>query len=137
MKKFFYQLVVILMAILPIAFVSCSDDDDEVLSSNDLVGTWKWDSFGGNEMEDFFGNQYLQFSANGQFVEVDIYNDEVDVTRGEWRRSGNTITISAKGSITTTTEIFGLTSTDLILVTLGIPMSYKRVDDSDIEQYLN
>ena len=85
MKKFFYQLVVILMAILPIAFVSCSDDDDEVLSSNDLVGTWKWDSFGGNEMEDFFGNQYLQFSANGQFVEVDIYNDEVEPHEGTIR----------------------------------------------------
>ena len=139
MKKYFYQFIVALMAISSFALVSCSDDDDEVISS-DIVGTWKWDSFGTDTTEDFFGEQYIQFNANGQYIEVGIdgygSEGEVDIKRGQWRQSGNTIIVSGKGVPTTTTEITELTDTDLTLVTLGIHMSYKRVADSKIEEYL-
>ena len=57
--------------------------------------------------------------------------------KGQWKRSGNTITISGNGIPTTITEISNLTDTDLTLITLGVPMSYKRVDDSAIDSYLN
>ena len=133
--------MVTLFAMLSFALSSCSSDDDEILSSDDIVGTWKWDSFGTDATEDFFGEQYVQFNANGQYIEVDIdgygSEGEVDVMRGQWKRSGNTITISGNGIPSTTTEISELTDTKLTLITLGVPMSYKRVDDSEIEQYLN
>lgn len=139
MKKCLYQFMVALIAISSFALVSCSDDDDEVISS-DIVGTWKWDSFGTDTTEDFFGEQYIQFNANGQYIEVGIdgygSEGEVDIKRGQWRQSGNTIIVSGKGVPTTTTEITELTDTDLTLVTLGIHMSYKRVADSKIEEYL-
>lgn len=139
MKKYFYQFIVALMAISSFALVSCSDDDDEVISS-DIVGTWKWDSFNTDETEAFFGEQYIQFGSDGQYIEVDIdgfgSEGEVDIKRGQWRQSGNTIIVSGKGVPTTTTEITELTDTDLTLVTLGIHMSYKRVADSKIEEYL-
>ncbi len=141
MKKYLFKIMVALFAISSFTLIACSDDDDEVLSSDDIVGTWKWDSFGADATEDFFGEQYVQFNANGQYIEVGIdgygSEGEVDVTRGQWKRSGNTITLSGNGIPTTTTKISELTDTDLTLVTLGISMSYKRVDDSEIEQYLN
>ena len=127
------------MAISSFALVSCSDDDDEVISS-DIVGTWKWDSFNTDETEAFFGEQYIQFGSDGQYIEVGIdgfgSEGEVDIKRGQWRQSGNTIIVSGKGAPTMTTEITELTDTDLTLVTLGIHMSYKRVADSKIEEYL-
>lgn len=131
------------MAIVTVCMLSlnsCSDDDGEVLSS-DIVGTWKWDSFNTDETETFFGEQYIQFGSDGQYIEVGIdgfgSEGEVDIIRGQWKQSGNTITVSGNGVPTTTTEITELTDTDLTLVTLGIPMSYKRVADSEIEKYLN
>lgn len=139
MKKCLYQFMVALMAISSFALVSCSDDDDEVISS-DIVGTWKWDSFNTDETEAFFGEQYIQFGSDGQYIEVGIdgfgSEGEVDIKRGQWRQSGNTIIVSGKGAPTMTTEITELTDTDLTLVTLGIHMSYKRVADSKIEEYL-
>ena len=132
--------MVALFAISAFALVSCSDDEDEVISS-DIVGTWKWDSFNTDETEVFFGEQYIQFGSDGQYIEVGIdgfgSEGEVDIIRGQWKQSGNTITVSGNGVPTTTTEITELTYTDLTLVTLGIPMSYKRVADSEIEKYLN
>lgn len=129
----------VIFVVCTLSFYSCSDDDDEVLSS-DIVGTWKWDSFNTDETETFFGEQYIQFGSDGQYIEVGIdgfgSEGEVDIIRGQWKQSGNTITISGNGVPTTTTEITELTDTDLTLVTLGIPMSYRRVADSEIEKYL-
>ena len=133
-------LFVVLLAVCALSFYSCSDDESEI-SSSDIVGTWKWDSFNTDETEAFFGEQYIQFGSDGQYIEVGIdgfgSEGEIDIIKGKWAQSGNTITISGNGVPTTTMEITELTDTDLTLVTLGIPMSYKRVADSEIEKYLN
>ena len=135
-----YLFLMTIVTVCMLSLNSCSDDDGEVLSS-DIVGTWKWDSFNTDETETFFGEQYIQFGSDGQYIEVGIdgfgSEGEVDIIRGQWKQSGNTITVSGNGVPTTTTEITELTDTDLTLVTLGIPMSYKRVADSEIEKYLN
>lgn len=136
MKKYLYQFFVVVLAITSFTFVSCSDNDEEV-SSSDIVGTWEWDSFN----TEAFGKQYVQFNPNGEFIEVDVdgYGSEgdVDIIRGQWKKVGNTISISGKGVTPITSKITNLTNTDLTLVGLGIQMSYKRVDDSVIEKYLN
>lgn len=140
MKKYLNLFLMTIVTVCMLSLNSCSDDDGEVLSS-DIVGTWKWDSFNTDETETFFGEQYIQFGSDGQYIEVGIdgfgSEGEVDIIRGQWKQSGNTITVSGNGVPTTTTEITELTDTDLTLVTLGIPMSYKRVADSEIEKYLN
>lgn len=139
MKKYLNLFFMAIVTVCMLSLNSCSDDDGEVLSS-DIVGTWKWDSFNTDETEAFFGEQYIQFGSDGQYIEVGIdgfgSEGEVDIIRGQWKQSGNTITVSGNGIPTTTTEITELTDTDLTLVTLGIPMSYKRVADSEIEKYL-
>lgn len=140
MKKYLNLFFMAIVTVCMLSLNSCSDDDGEVLSS-DIVGTWKWDSFNTDETEAFFGEQYIQFGSDGQYIEVGIdgfgSEGEVDIIKGQWKQSGNTITVSGNGVSTTTTEITELTDTDLTLVTLGIPMSYKRVADSEIEKYLN
>ena len=140
MKKYLNLFFMAIVTVCMLSLNSCSDDDGEVLSS-DIVGTWKWDSFNTDETEAFFGEQYIQFGSDGQYIEVGIdgfgSEGEVDIIRGQWKQSGNTITVSGNCVPTTTTEITELTDTDLTLVTLGIPMSYKRVADSEIEKYLN
>ena len=136
MKKYLYQFMVVLMAISSFTLVSCSDDGDGEEFSSDIVGTWKSSL---SEMEAVFGEQYIQFDSDGQFIEVDILglgSDEVEIMKGQWKRSGNTIIISGNDIITTTTEIMQLTDNNLTLATLGIPMSYKRGPDSEIEKYL-
>lgn len=139
MKKYLNLFFMAIVTVCMLSLNSCSDDDGEVLSS-DIVGTWKWDAFNTDETEAFFGEQYIQFGSDGQYIEVGIdgfgSEGEVDIIRGQWRQSGNTITVSGNGVPTTTTEITELTDTDLTLVTLGVPMSYKRVADSEIEEYL-
>lgn len=140
MKKYLNLFFMAIVTVCMLSLNSCSDDDGEVLSS-DIVGTWKWDSFNTDETEAFSGEQYIQFGSDGQYIEVGIdgfgSEGEVDIIRGQWKQLGNTITVSGNGVPTTTTEITELTDTDLTLVTLGIPMSYKRVADSEIEKYLN
>lgn len=129
-----------LFAIISFALTSCGNDD-EPDTGGDLIGTWEWDSFNTDETEDIFGKQYIQFGSDGQYIEVDIDDgfgseEEVDIKRGQWKQSVNTITVSGEGLITVTAKITELTDTDLTIVVLGLSMSYKRVDDSIIENYL-
>ena len=130
---------VALFTISSFALVSCSDDDDEVISS-DIVGTWKCDF-----LESMFSDQYIQFKSDGQFVEVFIdklvdWEDpekiEVEMTRGQWRRTENTLTLipSNDDSVTSTSEIVELTDTDLTLVTLGIPT--RRLRDRKVSKVI-
>ncbi len=139
MKKFLYQFMVTLMAISSFALVSCSDDDNDDGLSSDIVGTWKVDF-----LDSILNEQYIQFRSDGQFIEVFIdkfmvdSEDEIEITRGQWKCTGNTLTLIPNSDyyITSTSEIIKLTDTDLMLSTLGISTSYKRVDDSEIEKYL-
>lgn len=143
MKRLMNKLFLLLaVAGIGLFAAGCSDEDEngEDISSGDIVGTWKWDSFNIEETE-LFGEQYIQFSSDGQYIEVDIYADwveeEIEVTRGVWKQSENKITVSGGDDIVTTTmKIDRLTETDLTLVVLGISMSYTRVPDAEIEKYL-
>ncbi len=143
MKRRIYLLFVALLAVSSFALVSCSNDDDDDDVSGSIVGTWKWVALGGADIDDLviFGSQYVQFQENGTYIEVDINDygdgDEIEVMKGQWVQSGNTITVSGSGIVTITTSITNLTDTYLTLVTAGISMSYERVDDSEIEQYLH
>lgn len=136
MKKHLYQLLVALIAFSSLFLVSCNDEED--ISSGDIVGTWEWDFF---DSEDYWGKQYVQFNADGEYIEVNLNADgTIDyIDRGgQWERNGNTVIISDEGEeIPTAAVITKLSNEDLTLTVLGISMSYKRVDDSVIEKYLN
>lgn len=152
MKKLFNLAVLLVMLMTSVMFVGCSDDDDNEITSNNIVGTWKsthW--LADDEINDgsFFGTgeQYLQFKADGSFIEVDIEDDyivggevafegSVTILRGSWSQSDDKLHIS--GDLTPATfEIVKLTEDELTVTYMGFTMPYVRVSDSEINQYLN
>lgn len=143
MKKYLYPFMVALMALSSFALVSCSDDsDDDGTVSASIVGTWKYEFLDSDELNDYFDEQYIQFKVDGTMIEVYISRflvseTEVEISKTRWSCSGNTLTIYGNEDyVTSTSEIIKLTDTYLMLSTLGIPTSYKRVPDSEIEKYL-
>ena len=91
MKKYYYVLVVMLMALVSVGFAGCGDDEPEV---SDIVGTWQVDNL------DHYADvvTLLQFTRDGIFNEVDKYIDngdtKADVYHGKYTVSGNKLTVT-------------------------------------------
>ena len=66
MKKFYGIMMLAMLAVCSIAFVSCGDDDG--VSGNSLVGTWRWTD--GEDIEE------VVFNANGTYAWYEYSVDE-------------------------------------------------------------
>lgn len=133
MKK---SLIYLFMCFSIFTFTSCGDDEPSS-GYSDLIGTWQEDDEFTNVFNDVFDYEtyhFIQFKKDGTYIEVDVLN-EVEVIRGTWTRSGNTIYATNEGG-TTKTTIVSLTKNTLVTSTLGIEQTYKRVSDSVINKYL-
>lgn len=141
MKKSYYFLMVMLMALVSVGFAACGDDD-EPLYYSDIFGTW---SFNSGALSD--PTIYFQFTKDGKFHEVqtafaDGETRLVDVFHGTYTISGNLLTIT-----------FNYTYEDEIVkclykvkdnkLTLTFEdegeegsVTFTRVNDSVIEPYL-
>lgn len=123
--KFFYWLGCLFLAL---AFVSCSSDDDEVGSSDSLVGSWKpvdqqgWEKENGEIVDEWSGtdsvdeNSIFTFYENGTGV-LSITYEDFDYTYNvnfTWKKSSNKLTCTVNGESTTST-IKTLNSTTLII----------------------
>lgn len=133
MKKY---LIFFLAFISIFTFTSCGDDEPSS-GNGDLIGTWQEDDeftdvF--NDIFDFETYHYIQLRKDGTYIEVDDL-DEVEVIRGTWTRNGNTIYATNEGG-TTKSTIVSLTKNTLVISTLGIEQTFKRVSDSAINKYL-
>ena len=146
MKKRFYLLFAALFAVSSFALVSCSNDDDDDDVSGSIVGTWKTvavDGLGSNIVDLLEGSgslaTYAQFKEDGTFIEIYIDGSDVEIENGQWVLSGNKLTTSGSNYITTTVTITELTDSYLTFTYSGtnISISHERVDDSEIEQYLD
>lgn len=134
MKKFVNVFYVALLAVLTLSFVACSDDDDNS-DSGSIVGTWKNTDVLAQVFE---YTQYIKFDKSGKYYEVNIDDEpggEVDVLRGSWSRSGNTVRVTSEG-ITTPARIQSLSAKKLVIEVIGISQEYTRVSDSVIDKYL-
>lgn len=140
MKKLYYFLAVMLLALVSVGVTSCGDDDDEPKSS-DLIGTWQLKAI------DEDGATYeslVQFTKNGKWNSVDIYTDEVgvqvEVEQGTYTVSGNRITVSYTEDGQTLNESFTYeVKGDKLMLTYDdypVAVTLIRVKDSVIEQYL-
>ena len=87
-KNFFWNLLAIMMvAMVSLTMVSCSDDDDEVVKeSSPIVGTWTWED---DESEDY---EIVTFRADGTgtWTEYDSYYDESDTEQFSYQYNPNT-----------------------------------------------
>ena len=139
MKKFYFFLSVMLLALVSFGLTSCGDDKDEP-KNNDVVGTWQLKT-----VEDFGTYESLiQFTKNGKWHSVDIYTEggetEVEVEHGNYSISGDkmTVTYTDEGHSITTTFGFVVKGDKLMITYEDYPVAvtYNRVKDSVIEKYL-
>ncbi|MBQ3362529.1 MAG: lipocalin family protein [Muribaculaceae bacterium] len=140
MKKFYFFLSVMLLALVSVGVASCGDDKDEPVNS-DIVGTWQVKSI------DDDGEAYenlVQFTKNGKWHSVDIYVEydgtDVDVEHGTYSVSGNKlmVTYTDDGHSITETFTYEVKGNKLMLSYMDYPvvLTYNRVSDSLIEKYL-
>ena len=126
--------MVAVFATMSLVVTGCSKDDDGDTSGN-IVGTWENVS----ELSSSLGvTNYVQFNANGSYYEVNVLSGfgKVEVLHGNWSQSGSTITVSGGNVTAVTATVKSVSNSSLILETMGISQTYKKVEDSTIEKYL-
>ncbi|MBR5726263.1 MAG: hypothetical protein IKX56_05960 [Muribaculaceae bacterium] len=133
MKKYYYLLMVMLMALVSVGFAACGDDDDEP-KNPDIVGTW--------QTKDSDSMTLLQFTKDGKFNEVDIVSEEgvADLYKfyGTYTVSGDKLTVTYIYSYETETvvSVYQVKGDKLTISTAAVTATFTRVNDSVIEQYL-
>ena len=98
--------LLLLMALLPLCFISCSSDDEESISKEQLVGKWietryQWiDSRAETPEDESFNDdtRYLQINADGTGIvsPYNLFEDEKRDGTFTWTLSGKYITIIGK-----------------------------------------
>lgn len=139
MKKFFFFLSVMMLALVSVSVTSCGDDKDEP-KSNDLVGTWQFKAV----TDDAAIENLVQFTKDGKWNSVEIVTDEVgvsvEVEKGTYTVSGNKInvTYTEDGHSVTESVTFEVKDNKLMLTYEDMPVAitFQRVKDSVIQPYL-
>ena len=132
MNKFYFFLMVMLLALVSVGVAACGDDEPE---SFDLVGTW--------QMTYESGKTLIQFTNQGDYYEVGIstFNGktEIYVDHGYYYVSGNKLTVvydddnDGSDTIECTYSVQG---NKITFYSTDYSETYIRVSDSAIEQYL-
>lgn len=133
MKKYYYFLMVMLMALVSVGFASCGDDNDEPKDSG-IVGTWQLTE--DNEVT------LIQFTKDGKFNEIDIVTEEgvADLFKyfGTYTLSDNKLTITYVYAFETETVVctYSVKGDKLTISSMAETSTLTRVDDSVIQRYL-
>ena len=139
MKKYYFAVMVMLMALVSVGLTACGDDEPKVPS---IVGTWQHD----HEADNW--DIYYQFTKDGKFHYV-WKSHEVYYGRANFVVYHGTYTVSGKKLIVTMDphSIFDLYDEpsvceysvlgDRLKLLGGDEPTFTRVEDSVIEPYLN
>lgn len=114
-----------LLSVMALGFSGCSDDDEGVGSSGDLVGTWVWVSSHGwikedgkiiEEWEDNEGDEWMYhiFYEDGTLEYVDVSDDWEVCETGTWEYKGGKIYLVANGE-DIIVPVLSLSSTEMIV----------------------
>lgn len=131
-KNYLSYLFLALTLTLPFGLISCSDDDDEnVGSKEDLIGTWQYIDFEytlsakGEELsekEDFSSKKItLKFKADKTGILTDEYKNKTDF---DWSYKGNKLKLMYEFEDDETFTVKTLNSNNLIL-----EMKYKGKEE--------
>ena len=137
MKKWFYALMVMLMALVSLGFAACSDDDEP--EGADIVGTWQY-NYPEDETLDI--DMFYQFTKDGMFHIVEKFHEpyigrpNFFVYHGTYAVSGTKLRITLDGDEVLTTECEYLVQGDRLILLGGEEPTFTRVEDSVIEPYL-
>lgn len=121
-----------LFAVMALLSAACSDDDAEITGT--VIGAWKNTT---EAYEEAGITSYVQFLDDGTFCKVTLNGDSLDIVESTWTMSGTVITVNESGDfseveLTVTT----LTDNTLEFIVLGFNLSFTRVDEEEMEQYL-
>ena len=109
MKKHLFLLLTLVVA--TVAFVSCSNDDDDNQYNSDLVGTWKITEVKTSQSGSYiawpFKTTYATFKSDGTYYGSGYFGNG----SGTWSIKGNTVNTYVGGELYASYEIISVTST--------------------------
>ena len=109
MKKQLFLMLTLVVA--TVAFVSCSNDDDDNQYNSDIVGTWKITevktSQSGSYIDWPFKTTYASFKSDGTYYGSGYFGNG----SGTWSIKGNTVNTYVGGELYASYEIISVTST--------------------------
>ena len=109
MKKQLFLLLTLVVA--TVAFVSCSNDDDDNQYNSDIVGTWKITEFKTSQSGSYiawpFKTTYSTFKSDGTYYGSGYFGNG----SGTWSIKGNTLNTYVGGELYASYEIITVTST--------------------------
>ena len=109
MKKQLFLMLTLVVA--TVAFVSCSNDDDDNQYNSDIVGTWKITevktSQSGSYIDWPFKATYASFKSDGTYYGSGYFGNG----SGTWSIKGNTVNTYVGGELYASYEIISVTST--------------------------
>lgn len=165
MKKIYYLMMAMLMAMTTLSLTACGDDDEEDGPNGgggNIEGTWK-----GNLTNDWYDEEdadyiekaeaLIQFKKGGKYVSVTIIhytkkgieeirqyepnfkNPQVEVDNGTYSVNGNKLTtFDSEGERDEST--FSISGKKLTITYIEdgqeVKMTLTRVDDKEINKYL-
>lgn len=128
MRKINFLWLISILMLMPISFTSCSDDDDEIGSVSELVGTWEivsrtyqWKEDGKVTEEGTESDNDLRitFNEDGTCKAAEYYNNKWNEDEpGTWSYKNGKITIRSTyegESWSETATVKELTSSKLVL----------------------
>ena len=99
------------LVVATVAFVSCSNDDDDNQYNSDIVGTWKITevktSQSGSYIDWPFKTTYATFKSDGTYYGSGYFGNG----SGTWSIKGNTVNTYVGGELYASYEIISVTST--------------------------
>ena len=109
MKKHLFLLLTLVVA--TVAFVSCSNDDDDNQYNSDLVGPWKITEVKTSQSGSYiawpFKTTYASFKSDGTYYGSGYFGNG----SGTWSIKGNTVNTYVGGELYASYEIISVTST--------------------------
>ena len=109
MKKQLFLLLTLVVA--TVAFVSCSNDDDDNQYNSDIVGTWKITEVKTSQSGSYiawpFKTTYASFKSDGTYYGSGYFGNG----SGTWSIKGNTLNTYVGGELYASYEIITVTST--------------------------
>ena len=109
MKKHLFLLLTLVVA--TVAFVSCSNDDDDNQYNSDIVGTWKITEVKTSQSGSYiawpFKTTYASFKSDGTYYGSGYFGNG----SGTWSIKGNTLNTYVGGELYASYEIITVTST--------------------------
>ena len=124
MKKINFLWLMGILMVLPVSFVSCSDDDEGVGSASDLVGTWEmtlnvWYEKKNGEIVDEGtydeGGLRIIFKEDGTYMSSEEDDGNWDLEeRGSWSYKNGKLTATDEYGESETVTLKELTSSKLV-----------------------